>query len=455
MKVCKFGGSSLADAARVQHVCDIILADEQRRIVVVSAPGKRHADDLKVTDLLIACAGRRLAGEAHVPEQSQVLMRYRSIASDLRLDPALVESFALQLSERLSADQTHTERFLDGVKALGEAFSAQLVAAALQARGGRAEYVDPGEAGLRMSDHHGDAQVLEASYQQLAGLGARDGIIVFPGFFGYTKSGAVVTFSRGGSDITGAILAAATGADEYENFTDVDHIFVVDPRLVPNVSHAIQELTYREMRELAYTGFAVFHEDAVVPAIRARVPIHVRNTANPEKSGTRIVPAREPRLGSIVGIASADGFACLYVDKYLMNREVGFVRRLLKIIEDEDVSYEHMPSGIDNVSVIIEANGLDAETESRVLQRIQHEMQPDALMVERGHALIMVVGEGMQYTVGLASRATSALSRANVNIEMMNQGASEISMMFGVRSPDLKRAVEALYDEFFKRNGDG
>ena len=452
LKVCKFGGTSLADATQVRKVCDIMLADRDRRLVVVSAPGKRDKHDRKVTDLLIACAHRALAGEDTEPALQEIVGRYAVIQQGLGLEPGIVAEIETDLRRRLNGCRDHAGMFLDAMKAAGEDNSAKIVASALRARGVAAEYVDPRDAGMLLTDEFGNARLLEESYLRLERtLKDRKDVVVFPGFFGYTRGGAVATFPRGGSDITGSILAAAVKADVYENFTDVDSVYAVDPRIVPEVKHAIAEMTFREMRELSYAGFGVFHDEAVLPAIRAGIPIHIRNTNRPEQPGTRVVPKRDVSgVGcAVVGIASDVGFVNLYVDKYLMNREVGFCRRLLQILEEEGVSIEHMPSGIDNVSVVLRESRFDAAREQRVVARIKAEFQPDNMLVERGHALIMVVGEGMQYTVGMAARATQALADAGVNIEMINQGASEISMMFGVKAADRTRAVQALYRAFF------
>jgi len=455
MKVCKFGGTSLADAGQVAKVCDILLADPARRVVVVSAPGKRSRDDTKVTDLLIACADAALAGRETGGLLAEVVGRYAAIQQGLGLDAGVVGRIEANLRARLAGDRSDPGRFKDLLKAAGEDFSAMLVAEALKARGAAACYMHPAEAGMLLEGEAGNATLCNESYARLAASLGRElaaqaqAIVVFPGFFGVTRDGAVATFPRGGSDITGAILAAALKADCYENFTDVDTVYAVDPRLVPEVRHGIREMTYREMRELSYAGFGVFHDEAVVPAFRAGIPINIRNTNHPDRPGTRVLPQREAATCSVVGIASDTGFVALYVDKYMMNREVGFGRRLLQILEDEGVSFEHMPSGIDNVSVVIRASRFDAAREARIVARIHAELKPDAVLVERDHAMIMVVGEGMQYAVGMAARATQALAAAGVNIEMINQGASEISMMFGVRSPDRDRAVRALYQAFF------
>ena len=453
VKVCKFGGTSMADAAQVKKVCDIVLADPSRRIVVVSAPGKRNKHDTKVTDLLIDCANRALAGQDYTPVLAAIVGRYAEIQHDLKLEPGIVAEIEADVQRRLANRKDHAGMFLDAMKAAGEDNSAKITAAAFRARGVDAEYVDPRDAGMLLTDEFGNAQLLEESYQRLErSLKDRRALVVFPGFFGYTRSGAVATFPRGGSDITGAILAAAVKADVYENFTDVDSVYAVDPRIVPEVKHAIREMTFREMRELSYAGFGVFHDEAVLPAIRAGITINIRNTNRPEAPGTLVVAKREitPGQCAVVGIASDVGFMNIYVDKYLMNREVGFCRRLLCVLEEEGIAIEHMPSGIDNVSVVLRESRLDAAREQRVVARIQAEFQPDNMLVERGHALIMLVGEGMHYTVGMTARASQALAQAGVNIEMLNQGASEISIMFGVKASDRDKAVRALYKAFFE-----
>ncbi len=451
MKVCKFGGSSVADDTQVAKICDIVMADPARRIVVVSAPGKRNKEDTKVTDLLIECAGRRLTERDTAEVFEAIIERYAVIQRGLNLDPAILDEIRADLARRLEMDISNAARFMDAMKAAGEDNSARIVAAAFRARGVRAEYMNPGDAGLLMSDDFGNAQILPESYDRLSeALKDRDFLIVFPGFFGMTRAGEIATFPRGGSDITGSILAAAVKAEVYENFTDVDAVYPVDPRLVPEVSVGIPEMTYREMRELSYAGFGVFQDEAIIPAVKAAIPINIRNTNHPEAPGTMIVHHRRARQGSVVGIASSAGFCTLYVDKYMMNREVGFGRKLLQILEEEGISYEHAPSGIDNVSVIFREEGFTPEVESRVRDHIQRDLQPDNLQIERGTALIMIVGEGLYYTPGMAAHATLALFREGISIDMMNQGSSEISMMFGVQSSQRENAVRALYHAFFK-----
>lgn len=448
MKIAKFGGSSLANAEQMRKVGRIIADDPDRRIVVVSAPGKRYSDDIKVTDLLIATAEARLVANVAEVELQAVMTRFREIQKELSLPMAVLEDIEADLRGRMASDMTDRELFLDNLKAAGEDNCARLFAQVLCTEFGLdAHYVSPRDAGLLMSDEFGNAQVLPESYDNLSKLREAPGITVFPGFFGYTADGMVATFPRGGSDITGAILAAATKADLYENFTDVDSVFAADPRIVENPI-AISSLTYLEMRELSYSGFAVFHDEAIMPAVQANIAIAVKNTNDPSAPGTLIVPKRERTPGTVLGIASQDGFVSLFVEKYLMNREIGFGRRLLQIFEEEGLPFQHMPSGIDSVSVIFRNTGFHPAVEKRVLDRIRTQLEPDNVTIEHGHALVMIVGEGMSHVVGVAGRATTALANADVNIEMINQGSSEISMMFGIHSHDRKNAVRALYQEF-------
>ncbi|MGI5869410.1 MAG: aspartate kinase [Kiritimatiellia bacterium] len=452
MKVCKFGGSSVASAEQILKVIDIVVSDPGRRVVVVSAPGRRSKGDDKVTDMLISCAVRVLDGGSPTEEARRVVERFESIRADLGLDPALVEFVRKTLHARLTAPAGNAAAFTDAVKALGEEFSARFCAAAFTMRGHPAVYVDPKDSGMLLSEEYGGAQLLPESYGRLRDhLGAIREIVVYPGFFGYTRRGSVATFPRGGSDITGAILAAALKAEVYENFTDVDSVFPVDPRIVPEVEEGIPEMTYREMRELAYSGFGVFHDEAIQPAIRASIPINIRNTNHPDAKGTLVLPTRKATPGRVMGLASARGFGTLYVGKYLMNREVGFAARVLQILADENISFEHMPTGVDSLSVVMRDSIFCESAREHVIARIRRELGADEVSYESGLALIMVVGEGMRETVGTCNHVVGVLARAGVNIEMINQGSSEISMMFGIRETSLETAVRALYQEFFAR----
>ena len=451
MKVCKFGGSSLADAKQLNKVIDIVLADPARRIVVVSAPGKRHSGDTKVTDLLIALAKTAQKGANTDREFGAVVERYAEIADELKLGGEIVREIEMDLMDRLAqVARLDGDAFMDLMKAAGEDNNAKLVAVAFAARGRKARYASPKDTGMVLTGRFGDAQLDPASYATLSRAFSNfEGIVIYPGFFGYTKDGRVATFPRGGSDITGSILAAAVCADVYENFTDVDSVYPVDPRIVPEVKEGIPTMTYREMRELAYAGFGVFNDDAVIPAVRARIPINIRNTNHPGEPGTMIQQSRRVVPGTVVGIACADHFCNIVVDKYLMNREIGFGRRLLQVLENECVSYEHMPSGVDSQCIVVKEQYLPREKEHRVIQAIKRELNPDSVLVERDITILMVVGEGMCYTAGMLAKACLALASSGISVSMVNQGSSEVSFMLAIRSADRDVAVRSLFKTFF------
>ncbi|MCY8073256.1 aspartate kinase [Bacillus inaquosorum] len=448
MKVVKFGGSSLASGAQLEKVFHIVTSDPARKAVVVSAPGKRYAEDTKVTDLLISCVEQYLAAGSAPELAEAVVERYALIANELQLEQSIIEKIRDDLFTLLEGDKSNPQQYLDAVKASGEDNNAKLIAAYFRHKGVKAEYVNPKDAGLFVTNEPGNAQVLPESYQNLYRLRERDGLIIFPGFFGFSKDGDVITFSRSGSDITGSILANGLQADLYENFTDVDAVYSVNPSFVENPKE-ISELTYREMRELSYAGFSVFHDEALIPAFRAGIPVQIKNTNNPSAQGTRVVSKRDNTNGPVVGIASDTGFCSIYISKYLMNREIGFGRRALQILEEHGLTYEHVPSGIDDMTIILREGQMDADTERSVIKRIKEDLQADEVIVEHHLALIMVVGEAMRHNVGTTARAAKALSEAKVNIEMINQGSSEVSMMFGVKEAEERKAVQALYQEFF------
>lgn len=448
MKVAKFGGSSVASAQQIQKVFSIITSDSERKVVVVSAPGKRSKEDIKVTDLLIRCANVYMEKGEAPDELAAIVQRYQDIAEGLELDYQIVEEIRMDLTHRLNSFSGDEGRFMDLMKASGEDNCAKIVARFFQSKGVNASYVSPQEAGLLVTNEPGNGQVLPESYGLLNEyLTNHDGIVIFPGFFGISKEGEIVTLPRGGSDITGSILAAAVKADLYENFTDVDSVYAANPNVVEN-PREIKALTYKEMRELSYAGFSVFHDEALIPAFKTGVPVCIKNTNNPSAPGTMVLFERatdEP----VVGIACDKGFCSLYLSKYLMHREIGFGRRLLQILEDEGLSYEHTPSGIDDISVILREDQFDAEKETRVLDRIKTELEVDDVFVDHGLAMVMIVGEGMRENVGIAAKTANALAQANVNIEMINQGSSEVSMMFGVKNEDADRAVAEIYHAFF------
>lgn len=448
MKVAKFGGTSLADANQIKKVAKIITSDSERKVIVVSAPGKRNEDDVKVTDLLIQLGEKRLNNEETDDILQAIVKRYRDIAVELELDENIVATIEQDLEERVAYDPSNEGEFMDQIKAAGEDNNAKLIAHYLDHLGYVAQYVSPKEARLYVTDTPGNAQVLPETYDHLYELRNKDGILIIPGFFGYSKSGRIVTFPRGGSDITGSIVAAGVKADLYENFTDVDSVFSANPNVVDNPT-PIKRMTFREMRELSYAGFGVFHDEALIPAFRSNIPVCVKNTNNPDGSGTMIESKREYSDNPVIGIAAKKGFATIYVRKYLMNREIGFGRRLLEIIEDECISYEHIPSGIDDTSVILAEDQLTPEKEENIIRRIKEELKADDAFVEKGFAMIMLVGEGMHETIGIAARATKALARANINIEMINQGSSEVSLSFAIKEQNADKAIRGLYEEFF------
>ncbi|ANU19905.1 aspartate kinase [Planococcus plakortidis] len=448
MKVCKFGGTSVASAQQIRKVASIIKADPARRIVVVSAPGKRYGGDVKVTDLLIRLASAALMGEAIQQPLQAVIDRYTEIADELGLDREIIDIIRADLSDRLRADSGQHDLYIDSIKAAGEDNTAKLIAAYFMSIGMQAEYVNPYKAGLFVNDPPERAQALPESYSQLAALSDKPSITVFPGFFAYTTSGMLRTFDRGGSDITGSILAAAVKAELYENFTDVDCVFAANPQVVDNPVE-IEQMTYREMRELSYAGFAVLHDEALMPAYRASVPLCIRNTNNPSAPGTMIVAERADSPRPVTGISADSGFSTLYVGKYLMNREVGFGRKLLQILEEEEISYEHIPSGIDNLSVILRSHQLDENKEQRIIERVKNELQADDVHIRNDFSMIVLVGEGMNNNKGLTARAAAAFARTNVNIEMINQGSSEVSLVFGILKEDEGKILNELYKEFF------
>lgn len=467
-KVCKFGGSSLAEFDQVRKVLDIVTSDPSRRIVVVSAPGDRLSvkdaggKDIKVTNLLVSAVEAHDIQTAYHGYIDEVVSRYDEIRRGFDLPDELTDEIRADFEARLDTTGLDDERFKDLILAGGEDNMARLFAAILNKLGHEAHYICPREAGMLLDDNR---VVLPRSYDLLASLRQLPGILVFPGFFGYTEPDQnglqfLVTFPRGGSDITGAILAAAVRADIYENFTDKDAVCAANPNIVPN-ARPISHLTYREMRELSYSGFNIFQEEAPLPAMHRDIPINIRNTNAPEAPGTMVTRSRESGRGQVMGIASKDGFCTLLVSKFLMNREVGYVRKLMHIIEQEEVPVEHMPSGIDDISVILRKSDLKGGKASKILERIKAELEPDEARVipcvhedgacdDPGLALIMVVGEGMKDTPGITCRVASALAQRSINIEVLNQGASEISLMVGISETDLDCAVEALHAEFFE-----
>jgi aspartate kinase len=449
MKVCKFGGTSMASAEQIRKVCSIVTSDPDRRVVIVSAPGKRFDGDTKITDMLIDCTRKYLRREDYKQSLDDITGRFAAIAQELGLGDKIIREIETNIRTRLLMEYDSDEKLMDRMKAAGEDNAARLVAYYLKSAGYDVHYVNPRDVGLYLSDEYGNARVLPQSYKNLQALKSMDGILIFPGFFGYSLAGEVVTFPRGGSDITGAIIAAALEVDVYENFTDVDSVFVASPKLIESPK-PISALTYREMRELSYAGFTVLHEETLEPVYKRGIPVNIRNTNNPDSPGTLITPVRDHSMSPIAGIAGDKGFCAININKYMMNREIGFGRKVLQILEEEFLPFEHMPSGIDDISVILRKKYLDDDKKSRIMERIAKELSVDSISIEYDLALVMVVGEGMLRTVGIASRVTKALAMNGINIRMINQGSSEVSIMIGVCEDDVDKAIVSIYDEFFK-----
>lgn len=450
--ICKFGGSSVSTSEKLQQIVKIMGLNPQRRCIVLSAPGKALGFSIKVTDLLIDATQRALKGEDYSGILGDIKKRFFSIFEPLKVPVAKIQEILSDLDIRLSSSKDHHGKFRDLIVAAGEDLNCKLFAEYLNTIGIEASYVSPKDAGLIVTPVFGDAQPIPDVALKLASLKKKcaDQIVVFPGFFGFTADGDVATFSRGGSDLTGAILAEALDVIEYENWTDVDGIFSAHPLMVDKPLQ-IPALTYREMRELSYIGFNVLHEEAVKPVMRKKIPIRLRNTNNLENNGTLIISERLPSERDVIGVASSGGYCSFTLQKFLMNREKGFGRKLLSIFEDLDLSYEHCPSGVDNISVILDQNQLKPEAVNNIIRSITDKLQPDDIRTEFGIALVSVVGEGLIHKIGVLAQAADALSRAHVNIKMVNQGSSEMSIIFGIDSSDEEKAVNALYNEFFRK----
>jgi len=448
VKVVKFGGSSLASATQLQKVGHIIKTDTSRKFIVVSAPGKRFADDTKVTDLLIAYYQAYVAQQETAPLIAAIVARYEAFFDELAIHKGVLSEIEAAIRRLSTLPQTDNPHLFDAFLASGEDNHAKVVAAFLRQQGLSARYISPQDLGLIVSDEPGNARILSSSLAAIQRYQHTNDVLVIPGFFGSTETGEICTFSRGGSDITGAIVAAGVKADCYENFTDVDGIYVAHPGIIKKPK-TITELTYREMRELAYAGFAVLHDEALMPAYRANIPVVIKNTNNPEHPGTLITTARTVKNDPVVGIASDQGFASIYISKYLMNRELGFGRRILQILEELALSYEHMPSGIDDISIVLRERQLTPEIEATLMKRLEAELSPDELRITHNLSMIMIVGEGMRQRIGVTADSTAALAQQQINLEMINQGSSEVSIMFGIRQEQEKKAIQALYQTFF------
>lgn len=431
--VVKFGGSSLASAKQFKKVADIIRADKGRKYVVPSAPGKRNDKDEKVTDLLYQCYDAASQGKSYKKILDKIRERYEEIIDGLHLNVNLDHEF-----------QTIEENFVAGIgrdyaASRGEYLNGILMAAYLGI-----PFIDAAE--VVFFDEYGNF-LAEETNRELEERLAHTERAVIPGFYGSKKDGQICTFSRGGSDITGSIVARAIHADLYENWTDVSGFLVADPRIVED-PEVIETITYKELRELSYMGASVLHEDAIFPVRKEGIPIHIRNTNRPEDKGTLIVEntCRKPRH-LITGIAGKKGFCSMYIEKAMMNSEVGFGRKVLGVLEEQGISFEHMPSGIDTMTVFIHQTEFMAH-EQQVIAGIHRAVAPDLIDLESDLALVAVVGRGMRGSRGTAARVFAALAHARINIKMIDQGSSESNIIVGIRNEDFEDAIRAIYDVF-------
>ena len=437
IKVVKFGGSSLADADKFRRVAEIIAADPDRRYVVPSAPGKRFSDDIKITDMLYQCYN--LAREASTKEEfetcySNICARFQGIITDLGLD----FDISGELGYIKNAILGRAGR--DFAASRGEYLSGLILAKFIGF-----DFIDAENVILFKDNGTFDA---EKTHEILTAELARHERAIIPGFYGLMPNGTVKTFSRGGSDITGSIVARAAGADLYENWTDVSGFMMADPRIIDN-PRAIETVTYRELRELSYMGATVLHEDAIFPVRIAGIPINIRNTMRPGDDGTMIVASASDYDNKhiITGIAGRRGFSVFTVEDDLMNSQIGYGRRMLEVFEENGIAFEHMPTGIDTMSVIVATADIDPIRE-KLIASLNRTLKPDSITVDDGLALIAVVGRGMIKAKGTAARVFSAVSNAGVNIRMIDQGSSELNIILGIDERDFEVTVKAIYDEF-------
>ena len=432
-KVVKFGGSSLASAEQFEKVGSIIRAEEDRRFVVPSAPGKRYKEDTKVTDMLYACYDLAERGKDFKAELADIKKRYDEIISGLKLNMSLDEEFTeIEKNFKKKAGK-------DYAASRGEFLNGKVMAEYLGF-----DFIDSATVIFFKEDGTFDAdktqEVLSAKLSTMKNA-------VVPGFYGAYADGRVKTFSRGGSDITGSIVAKAIHADVYENWTDVSGFLIADPRIIDK-PQKIETITYRELRELAYMGASVLHEDAIFPVRQEGIPINIRNTNDPGNSGTWIVGSTGQKSKyTITGIAGKKGFCSVNIEKDMMNSEVGFGRKVLQAFEENDISFEHLPSGIDTMTVFVHQDEF-IDKEQKVVSAIQRMAKPDTIDIESDLALIAVVGRGMKSMRGTAARIFSALAHAHINIKMIDQGSSEMNIIIGVANEDFEDAIRAIYNIF-------
>lgn len=432
-KVVKFGGSSLASAEQFKKVGEIIRADKSRKYVIPSAPGKRFKEDTKVTDMLYGCYALAESGKSYKKELAAIEKRYQEIIEGLGLQLSLEQEFAViekNFKDRAGSNYAASRgEYLNGIimaNYLGFSFIDAATVIFFREDGGL--------------DEEKTDEVLSARLAECE-------TAVVPGFYGSLPDGSVKTFSRGGSDITGSIVAKAAKVDVYENWTDVSGFLIADPRIIDK-PEGIEVITYKELRELSYMGATVLHEDAIFPVRQQGIPINIRNTNAPEDSGTWIVGSTCQKSKYVItGIAGKKGFCSINIEKDMMNSEIGFGRKVLQAFEENGISFEHVPSGIDTLTVFVHQDEF-MHKEQKVVAGIHRLANPDSIEIESDLALIAVVGRGMKSTRGTAGRIFSALAHANVNVRMIDQGSSEQNIIIGVADEDFETAIKAIYDIF-------
>ena len=432
-KAAKFGGTSLADGSRIRHACNIMKADPERRFMIVSAPGKRYADDEKVTDLLYRIYEEKDSREDLL---DHVFERFAGIVQELGIDFDLAE-------ERREIEKTLAEGCaVDAIVSRGEYLSAKITAAYMGW-----PFVDAANL-IRFRENGRLEEAL--TYRTARNVLEEYECAVIPGFYGSGPNGVIRVFSRGGSDVTGAIVARAVEASVYENWTDVTGIMSADPRVIEN-PHAVRYISYRELRELSYMGASVLHEDAVFPLKNTGIPIRVCNTMDPEKEGTWIVAKYPVDRGShpVTGIAGKKGFSNLQIEMAMMNSQIGFGARVLEIIASHGISYEHTPTSIDIMSVIADTKAMDPHRNELIME-IDQEFHPDRVFIEDNMSLIAVVGEGISANVGVAARVLQSIAEAGINVRMIDAGCSELNIIIGVNDCDYEKTIRALYKGLYE-----
>ncbi|MEE1025020.1 MAG: aspartate kinase [Acutalibacteraceae bacterium] len=436
LTVAKFGGSSLADVGQFRKVKDIILSDPARRYVVPSAPGKRFSDDIKITDMLYHAYDLAAEGEDFSQVFDTIIKRYNDIVSELGLSLDLTDEYD-KIKTALMNDAGS-----DYAASRGEYLNGLILAEYIGYH-----FMDAGKCVRFMENGRFD---LEFTIKKTAEHLSHYERAVIPGFYGRMPNGTIKTFSRGGSDITGSLVARGVNADLYENWTDVNGFLVTDPRIVTDV-HPIDVITYKELRELSYMGATVLHEDAVFPVHQAGIPINIRNTNDPSVKGTMIVADSNSEITSnITGIAGKKGFSIINIDKAMMNSELGFGRKVLQILENFGISFEHLPSGIDTMSIVVDSKYVDGRKEE-IIKALTDEVLPDHISIEDGLALVAVVGRGMKKIPGTAAKLFSAIAKAGINIRIADQGSSELNIIIGVDESQFEDAIKAIYYSFYNK----